>query len=237
MPRSKTSRSISQSNHLLTALPSQECQRLLAHCEPVSFDLKEILHSPGQAISYVYFPGTAVFSLLVSLQDGTTIEVGLVGREGMVGLPVLLGSPYAFSRCVVQVPGAALRIPAGVFRTLVDREASLHRLLDLYTYAFLAQVSQSLACNSKHPITQRCCRWLLLTRSRVGADHFPMTHEFLAEMLGIRRASVSQVARVLQNRGLIRYNRGHLTILDPAGLEAATCECYRIIQAEYERLF
>ena len=225
------------SNRLLSALPPEEYHRLALSLEPVPLDLKTVLHKEGEEFSHVYFPTRGVVSLLTVLGGGKGIEVGLVGCEGVVGLPLFLGSATTPFRALVQVPGDALRVRADEFRArLRAAPGTLPALLAGYTHAFLTQVSQLAACNSQHSIEKRCCRWLLMTHDRVGADCFALTQEFLASMLGVRRASVSEVARVLQRARHVHFRRGRVTVLDRAGLEASACECYRLVRAEFARL-
>ena len=223
-------------NRLLAALPPYEYDSLRPHLEPVTLLFRTVLHEPAQTIPFVYFPESGVISVLIPPEGrGEGVEVGMVGREGMVGLPVLLGADTTPARWVVQAPGAALRVPAEMFRAEFG-QGTLHELLLLYTNAFLAQVSQSVACNALHAIEERLCSWLLMMRNRVESDHFRLTHAFLAAMLGVRRASVTQAATGLQRDGLIRYSRGRLEVLDLDGLESAACGCHRITQAELDRL-
>ncbi|HVS38684.1 MAG TPA: helix-turn-helix domain-containing protein [Gemmataceae bacterium] len=198
--------------------------------------LRKVLHEPGDAIRYVYFPCSGVVSVVIPPDGkGDGVEVGLVGREGVVGVPVVLGADSTPARWVVQVPGEALRMSADLVRIHAGR-GPLHDLLLLYANAYLVQVCQSVACNALHPVEERLCRWLLGVHARVESDHFPLTHEFIAAMLGVRRASVTQAARGLQEAGLIRYGRGRLEVLDRPGLESAACGCHRIGQAELARL-
>jgi CRP-like cAMP-binding protein len=172
------------------------------------------------------------------MDDGRAIEVATVGDEGMVGLPLLAGPKTTSNhRVIVQVPGEALRMSGNVLRDEVSRDGPLRRLLIQYIAAFFAQVSQAVACNGLHSVHQRCCRWLLMTQDRAHSDVFPMTHEFLAEMLGVRRSTVSEVLEPIQDAGLIRYSRGKCTVLVREGLKAGSCECYRRINEEFERLF
>jgi CRP-like cAMP-binding protein len=171
------------------------------------------------------------------MEDGRAIEVATIGDEGMVGLPLLVGAKTTANRVIVQVPGEALRMAADVLREEVSRDSALRRLMILYHTAFLAQVSQAVACNGLHSVYQRCCRWLLMTQDRAHSDVFPMTHEFLAEMLGVRRSTVSEVLEPFQEKGLIRSSRGKLTVLDREGLAAGACECYRRINEQFVRLF
>jgi CRP-like cAMP-binding protein len=224
------------SNRLLAALPRREYGRLLPHLESVPLPSRAVLHQPDEPIRHVYFPTGGVVSLLTSLEGGRGVEVGVVGREGMAGLAVFLGVEGTPARAVVQVPGEALRMRAEDFRAHVGRDTRLHDLLLRYTHAFLAQVAQSVACNARHPVARRLCRWLLLVHSRAGTDRFPLTHEFLAAMLGVRRASVTEAAGWLQEAGLIRCGRGQLTVLDRNGLESNSCGCHRVVEAELDRV-
>ena len=174
--------------------------------------------------------------MITELQDGTIIEIATVGNEGMIGLPVFLGGDTIPGQAIVQVPGEALRIESATFRKIALNSEPLRRLLEHYTQALFVFVSQSVACNRVHDISQRCARWLLLTQDRVGSNQFFLTQEFLAQMLGVRRASVSEVASIFQQDGIITYTRGEITILDREALEACTCECYRIVRDEFVRV-
>ncbi len=223
-------------NRLLASLPREEYERLLPYLEPVFLDLKQELYQPNVPIDFVYFPLEGVFSLLSLSSEGQLIEVATVGNEGMVGLPVFLGVRQIPGVSMVQVPGNALRMRAEDLQTKVSRDSLLYDLLHRYTQALFNFISQSALCNRLHSIEQRCCRWLLLTGDRVGIDNFPLTHEFLSQMLGVRRAGVSEVASRLQNAGFISYRYGKITIVDRAGLEATSCECYELIKAEFDRL-
>ena len=224
-------------NRLLDRLPPEDYQRLLPHLKLVPLEFKHVLYEAQSSIDYAYFPNRGVVSALTVMKDGRAIEVATVGDEGMVGLPLLIGVKKTANRLIVQVPGAALRMAEDVLREEVSRDSPLRRLLILYHTAFLAEVSQAVACNGLHSVHQRCCRWLLMTRDRAHSDVFPMTHEFLAEMLGVRRSTVSEVLEPFQEKGMIRYSRGKFTILDPRGLIAGTCECYRRINEEFVHLF
>ncbi len=223
-------------NRLLASLPREEYEQLVPYLEPVFLDLKRELYQPNVPIEFVYFPLEGVYSLLSLSSEGDLIEVGTVGNEGMVGLPVFLGVRQVPGIAMCQVPGNALRMRASDLQTSVSRDSSLYDVLHRYTQALFNFISQSALCNRLHSIEQRCCRWLLLTRDRVGTDHFPLTHEFLSQMLGVRRAGVSEVAARLQNAGFISYRYGKMSIVDRAGLEATSCECYELIKAEFERL-
>jgi CRP-like cAMP-binding protein len=223
-------------NRLLARLPKKEFQRLLPRLHAVPLDLKHVLYQPRSPIDYAYFPVEGVVSQVAVMEDGATIELATVGNEGMVGLPICFGVNLPTARVVVQVGGRALRIRAGVLQEETSRDSPLRRRLLLYNVAFLKQVSQSVACNGLHPVPQRCCRWLLMSHDRVRSDEFLLTHEFLAQMLGVQRSSLSEVLRPLQEEGLLRYRRGRMTILDRERLEAASCECYRAVKEEFDRL-
>jgi CRP-like cAMP-binding protein len=223
-------------NKLLAALPKAEYQRLLPKLEPVSLSFKQLLYECNEPIDYVYFLNNCVISLIRVMEDGGVVEVATVGNEGMSGLPVLLGGTHSPNETFVQVPGDALRMKVDVFRSEVTPGSPLHNLLLRYTQALMNMLAQSVACNRLHSIEERCCRWLLLTRDRVNSNEFPLTQEFLSQMLGVRRASVSEVAAVLQKAGLIQYHRGKMMILNRKGLEADSCECYQIIKKEFDQL-
>lgn len=223
-------------NRLLAALPPRTLEHLQPHLEAVTLSQREIIFRPSQPISSVYFPITCVASLVTIMEDGAAAEIATVGNEGMVGLPVFLGTEMMHHQVFAQVPGTAFRMEAGAFKDEADRSGPLTNIMHRYVQALFNQVAQTAACNRLHPIEQRCARWLLMTHDRVASDQFPLTQEFLSQMLGVRRASVSTIARLLQQAGLIRYRRGRITVLDRHGLESASCECYGAIRAEYERL-
>jgi CRP-like cAMP-binding protein len=223
-------------NRLLASLPKEELEQFQPYLEAVPLELKRELYQPGEPIKFVYFPLSGVCSLLSLAPEGELVEVGTVGNEGMVGLPAFLGVKQVPGVAMVQVSGEALRMRVEDLRTQVTPSTALYGLLHRYTQALFNLISQSAVCNRLHVIEQRCCRWLLLTHDRVGADEFPFTHEFLAQMLGVRRAGVSEVAARLQNAGLISYRYGKISIQDRAGLESTSCECYALIKAEFERL-
>lgn len=224
-------------NRLLARLPPEEYQRLLPRLQLVPLESKRVLYAARSPIDYAYFPNRSILSALAVMEDGRAIEVATIGDEGMVGLPLLVGAKTAANRVIVQVPGEALRMGADVLMREASRDSPLGGLLALYHSAFLSKISQNVACNGLHSVHQRCCRRLLMTQDRVHSDVFPMTHEVLAQMLGVRRSTVSEVLNPLQEKGLIRYSRGKFTVLDRKRLEAASCECYRRINEEFERLF
>src|SRR4029077_12953212 len=236
MPKTKPP-AASHRNRLLARLPPVEYQRLLPHLQPVPLALKHVLYQARSPIDYAYFPSRGVVSALTVMEDGRAIEVATIGDEGMVGLPLLVGAKTTANRLIVQVSGEALRLSAAALQEEASRDSPLRRLLVLYHTAFLAQVAQAVACNGLHSVHQRCCRWLLMTQDRAPADVFPMTHEFLAEMLGVRRSTVSEVLKPFQEEGLIRYSRGKCTVLNRKSLKAGSCECYRRINEEFVRLF
>lgn len=223
-------------NRLLAALPDAVLDRLRPRLEETALGLKQVLYEADRPIEHVYFPRTGVVSLVIAMADGLMVEVGTVGNEGMVGTPVFLGAEKSPTKAFAQVPGEALRMRAEDFREEIGSGGPLPDLIRRYTQAMVNQISQSVACNHLHSVQERMCRWLLMTHDRVGADEFSLTQEFLAEMLGVRRPSVTVVAGILQQAGLIRYHRGRVTVLDRAGLEAASCECYRVVRREYDRL-
>jgi CRP-like cAMP-binding protein len=223
-------------NRILAALPAEERERLRPSLEHVPLELRHVIFEPNRTIEHVYFPEEGVVSVLGLLEDGSAIETATVGNEGMVGVPVFLGAMQMAGQAFAQIPGRAWRMPAGALREEVRRGSALAQLLGRYTQALFTLVAQSSACNRKHAVEQRCARWLLMTHDRVEGDTFELTHLFLSQMLGVRRATVSETAAALQVRGLIDYTRGRITIRDRAGLEAAACPCYGIIRAEFARM-
>ncbi|HEX2078498.1 MAG TPA: Crp/Fnr family transcriptional regulator [Longimicrobium sp.] len=223
-------------NRLLAALPPEDWERLRPGLERVRMELREVVFEPNRTIQHVYFPEDAVISILGLMEDGSAVETATVGCEGMAGVPVFLGAMQMAGQAFAQVPGEAWRMPAGALREEVRRGGALAQLLGRYTQALFTLVAQSSACNRKHPVEQRCARWLLMTHDRVGGDTFELTQHFLSQMLGVRRATVSEAAGALQARGLIDYSRGRITVEDRAGLEAAACACYAIIRAEFARM-
>jgi CRP-like cAMP-binding protein len=223
-------------NRLLAAIPSEVKAGLEPNLERISLPFKEVLYESRELIEYVYFPMNGVISLLTIVEECILAEVGLVGNEGMVGVSVFLGIEATPFKAIVQVPGEAMRMKADVFKDLVNADSPLYSLLLPYTHALMFQIAQSAACNSYHSVEKRCCRWLLTVRDRAHSDRFPLTHEFLSQMLGVRRASITVVAGRLQKAGLIRYSRGQMTILDSQGLAALSCECYRFVKEEEARL-
>ena len=213
-------------NHLIEMLPARDRSRLLAECEPVQLKLAQVLDEADCALRHVYFPTEAFISLVARVDAHPGLEVGMVGREGMVGTALLLGVPCSPARSVVQGAGAAWRVSAATFRRELKASTALQRQLALYVYVLMAQMVSSAGCLRFHLVGQRLARWLLMSQDRAHQEQFHVTHEFLAYMLGIRRVGVTVAAGELQRRGLIHYHRGELTVLDRAGLEAAACSCY-----------
>lgn len=224
-------------NRLLGALPPEELAWLAPHLERVALEIGEVLAEPSEPLRHVYFPETAIVSVVNRMADGSAVEVGTVGNEGMVGVAAFLDAEASESQTFCQLPGPALRAPAAVVTAAGDARPAFRRVVNRYTQAYLTQVAQGAACNRLHGIEARCARWLLMTHDRVGgADSFPLKQEFLAMMLGVRRAGVTVAAGALQDAGLIRYRRGGIRVLDRAGLELAGCECYGIVRRHFDRL-
>jgi CRP-like cAMP-binding protein len=223
-------------NGLLLALPPEDLARLRPRLEPVELQFDRTLHATGDPVDAVLFPEGGMVSLLAMLEDGEQVEVGIAGREGLVGLPLVFGDDRSLVEARVQMAGTALRIGAAAFRTEMDQNVALRQVLLRYALAFQAQVTLTAACNARHAIEQRLARWLLTAHDRSETDEFPMTHEFISMMLGVRRPGVTIAARMLQQAGLIHYTRGQMAITDRPALEAATCECYHTTRREFERL-
>ena len=223
-------------NRLLRALSPEAYATFLLLLEPVDLTTGQVLWSPDGPIHAVYFPRTAVCSLLTPLADEPPVESATVGYEGMVGIPIVLGAPTTHTQALVQIAGTAARVDSGRFREWLATSDGAFPLFLRYAQVLLEQTAQSVACNRKHAMEERCARWLLATRDRVASDSFVLTHEFLAAMLGVRRASVTVAAGMLQQAGLIRYSRGRVTVLDRERLEEASCECYRVVRDQHERL-
>jgi CRP-like cAMP-binding protein len=222
-------------NRLLVALPKDEYEHLLPHLEKVSLPLRKILYEANEPIAHVFFPLVGVVSLVI--MDGRfTLEVGIIGNEGMVGTPVFLESDRSPTRAIAQIPGEAMRMEIKTFQKEMKRHGTLFGLVQRHTQTMINQISQSIVCNRRHSVEKRMCRWLLMSHDRVGTDEFPLTHEFLAQMLGVCRPTVTAVAGTLQKAGLITYHRGRITVVDRKRLEAACCECYKVVSKELDRL-
>jgi CRP-like cAMP-binding protein len=225
-----------RTNRLLSLLSDDDYERLRPHLTHVAFDYKKSLYEASRPIEHVYFPIDGVASLVITTSDGGSAEVGTIGNEGIVGLPVCLGDHVAPSSVFVQVPGTALSMDVRAFRGELERSPTLVLTMLRYAHAFFNQVAQSAACAHLHRVEQRCCRWLLMTRDRMPTGDFLLTHEFLGMMLGVRRTTVTDVMGALQKAGLIRYRRGHVTILDHEALRQRACECYGVSKLEFDRL-
>lgn len=217
-------------NSLLAAIPRKDYQLLLPGLEPVALTYGEVLYEPGETIRHVYFPDSALVSLLTLADGHLALEVGLIGREGMVGISLVLGHNVSPVRALVQGSGMVMRMTVAHFRKAFRLSLPLQRELYRYTYALMAQISQTAACNRFHVVEARLARWLLMTHDRVKSDKFHLTHEFLGHMLGVRRVGVTKAAQTLQRHKLISYSRGDITILDRTGLEAAACQCYEVVK-------
>ena len=224
-------------NGLLDVLPRADRDALTGPARRRRLEQRQVLWEPDQSIRAVHFPVSGVISLLTVTGDGSSVELATVGNEGMVGVTVFLGSrTRPIGRAVSQIPGESLVIDADLFDSQVAGSSKLRELMHRYTHVLLVHVAQGVACNRLHPVEQRCARWLLTTHDRVGTDEIRLTQEFLAQMLGVRRATVTETVRILQRAGLISSRRGALRIEDRPGLEAASCECYRVVRDEYDRL-
>ncbi|HEY0405555.1 MAG TPA: Crp/Fnr family transcriptional regulator [Pyrinomonadaceae bacterium] len=222
-------------NHILAALSEEEYQHLLSQAEQVSLRQQQILCSSGDPIKHLYFPLTAVFALVATMKDGSTVEVGVIGSEGMVGISAFWGVPVVPHQVVVLMPGEAIKMPAEALKKALDHDGGhLHDLLLRYTHALVAHISQTAACNQLHKLDARLARWLLVSHDRARSDEFPLTQEFIAQMMGIRRAGVTEAAGRLRQQGLLNYSRGHVAILDRQGLEAIACECYEIVRQAFD---
>ena len=227
----------SSGNHLLARLPESEYRRLVPALEAVSWEAGHVLYEARAPIDFAYFPTRGTASALTMMEDGSAIEVATIGNEGLMGMTLAIGAETSPNKVIVQVPGAALRIKANVFKEKAAQDSPFRRLLYLYHSAFLTQLSYSVACNGLHHVRQRCCRWLLMTQDRAHGDKvIPLTHEFLGFMLGVRRSTVTDILQPLQEEGIIRNGRGEITILDRSRMEAECCECYRQTNEEYDRL-
>jgi CRP-like cAMP-binding protein len=223
---------VARRNKILAALPKAEFDQLLPKMESVQLNLNEVLFRPGDRIKHVYFLTDGIVSLLTILESGTTIEVAVIGSEGIAGLSVIMGVDKATNQALVQATGHAFRLPTDELRARFNKNLGLRSLLMRYTHVLLTMVSQNAACNQMHTVEERLARWLLLTHDRVGKNDFEFTQEFMSHMLAVRRAGVSVAANTLRRAGLIDYQRGGITVLNRPGLEEASCECYRTIEAQ-----
>jgi CRP-like cAMP-binding protein len=223
-------------NSLLAALPDPEWQRWEPLLQPIDMPLGEVLYESGATLTHVYFPTTSIVSLLYVMENGASAEIAVVGNEGLVGISLFMGGESTPSRAVVQSAGHGFRLNAQLMKDEFERGGAVPHLLLRYTQALITQMSQTAACNRHHSLDQQLCRWLLLSLDRLRANHLAMTQELIANMLGVRREGVTEAALKLQEAGLISYTRGHITVLNRAGLEKRTCECYAVVKREYDRL-
>jgi CRP-like cAMP-binding protein len=223
-------------NRLLAALPSEEIEHLGPYLEPITFALGDVVYESGGHMNYLYFPTNSIVSLVYIMEDGSTVEMGLAGNEGVVGISLFMGGETTPNRGIVQIAGGAFRMKAKILQEEFKRGGALQLLLLRYTQALITQISQTAVCNCRHSLEQRLCRWLLLCHDRIKSNELLMTQEFISNMLGGRRESVTVAACHLQDSGLIHYSRGHITIFDRRGLEAVVCECYRVVKTEFDRL-
>jgi CRP-like cAMP-binding protein len=225
-----------KSNHLLAALPAAEWERWQPQLEWIKLSLGDVLYESGTQQTHIYFPTTAIVSLLYVMESGDSAEIAVVGNEGAVGISLFMGGESTPSRAVVQSAGQGFRLPASVIKGEFTRSGPVMHLLLRYTQALITQMAQTAVCNRHHTLDQQLCRWLLLSLDRLHGTELVMTQELIANMLGVRREGVTASALKLQDAGLIRYARGHITILDRKGLEERTCECYEVVKREYDRL-
>jgi len=225
-----------RNNFLLAALPDPEWQRWQPLLEKVEMPLGQILYEPGTTLAHVYFPTTSIVSLLYVMENGASAEIAVVGNEGLVGVSLFMGGESTPSRAVVQSAGHGLRLKAQLMKREFERAGPVLHLLLRYTQALITQMAQTAACNRHHTLDQQLCRWLLLSLDRLRSNELAMTQELIANMLGVRREGVTEAALKLQQAGLISYARGRITVLDRAGLEKRTCECYAVVKREYDRL-
>ena len=223
-------------NHLLAALPQEDCRAWMALLEPINMPLGQVLYEPGEALEYVYFPTTAIVSLLYVMENGASAEIAMVGNEGIVGISLFMGGDSTPSRAVVQCAGQGYRLLAHVLKDEFNRAGPVLHLLLRYTQALITQMSQIAVCNRHHSVDQQLCRWLLQSLDRLQNNELVMTQDLIATMLGVRREGVTETAVKLQRAGYIRYARGHISVLNRRGLEQRTCECYAVVKKEYERL-
>ena len=223
-------------NHLLAGVSGEELARLLPNLQLLNLPLGQVIYESGEKMEYVFFPTTAIISLLYIMEDGSSAEIGVVGKDGMVGIAIFMGGDTTSNRAVVQSAGKALKIKADMMKDEFTRGGRFHNLCLRYTQALITQISQTAVCNRLHSVEQQLCRWLLLSHDRLPSDKLTMTQDLIANMLGVRREGITHAARRLQNAGYISYVRGDMTILNRAGLEADVCECYQVVKTEYDRL-
>ncbi|WP_193200445.1 Crp/Fnr family transcriptional regulator [Nostoc sp. MG11] len=223
-------------NRLLAALPDSEYERLVPHLKLVSLPLEQVIYEAGEPITHVYFPHRSVISIVTTMEDGSTVEVGVVSNEGMVGIPIILGGNTTTTTAIVQIADSAMQLDADILRSEFNRGGYLQGLLLRYVQARYTELAQGSACNRLHTLEERLARWLLTVNDRLQLENFPLTQEFIAQMLGVRRSGVTVAASTLSRAGMISYKRGKISIVNREDLEATSCECYRVIQNEFTRL-
>ena len=223
-------------NHLLAALPAEDLAHISKQLALVDMPLGKVLYESGGSLSHVYFPTTSIVSLLYVMEDGSSAEIAIVGNDGLIGVALFMGGETTPSRAIVQSAGHAYRLDASILKDEFRRGGSMQRLLLRYTQALITQMAQTAVCNRHHSIDQQLCRWLLLSLDRLPSSELKMTQELIANMLGVRRSGVTEAALKLQDAGLIRYNYGHIEVLDRSGLERRVCECYGVVRREFDRL-
>ena len=223
-------------NNLLAVLPPSDYERLVPHLKLVPLPLRKVLYEPGEPIAQVYFPNKAVVSIVTTMKDGSTVEAGLVSNEGMVGIPIILGDNTTTTTAFVQVSGAAMQMDADILKAEFNRAGAIQTLLLRYVQAVYSELTQGVACNRLHTLEERLARWLLTVSDRLESEDFPLTQEFIGQMLGVRRSGVTVAASTLSRAGMITYQRGQISILNRKDLEATSCECYQVIQKEFARL-
>ncbi|HVQ37639.1 MAG TPA: Crp/Fnr family transcriptional regulator [Pyrinomonadaceae bacterium] len=225
-----------RSNHLLAGVGDDEMARLLPSLQRVSLPLGRVIYESDERLDYIYFPTTAIISLLYIMENGSTAEIGVVGNDGLIGIAIFMGGDTTPNRAVVQSAGEAFKMKSQLMKDEFTRGGRFHNLCLRYTQALITQISQTAVCNRLHSVDQQLCRWLLLSHDRLPSDRLIMTHDLIANMLGVRREGITHAAKRLQKAGYISYVRGDMTILDRRGLEADVCECYRVVRSEYDRL-
>jgi CRP-like cAMP-binding protein len=225
-----------QANHLLGGVTPEEMERLLPGLQEVSLPLGKVLYESGEKLDYIYFPTTAIISLLYIMENGATAEIGVVGNDGLIGIAIFMGGDTTPNRAVVQSAGRSFKMKAQLMKDEFTRGGRFHNLCLRYTQALITQISQTAVCNRLHSVDQQLCRWLLLSHDRLPSDRLIMTQDLIANMLGVRREGITHAAKRLQNAGYISYVRGDMTILDRQGLEGQVCECYQVVRTEYSRL-
>src|SRR5512141_1396930 len=236
LPASAPAGSSPHQNHLLDALPAGDYARLAPHLELIPMNLGDVLYESGAKLRHVYFPTTAIISLLYVMEDGASAEIAVVGNEGILGISLFMGGNTTPSRAIVQGAGYAYRLKADLLKNEFERYGPTMHLLLRYTQALITQMAQTAVCNRHHSVDQQLCRWLLLCLDRLASNEISMTQELIANMLGVRREGVTEAAGKLQDAGLIRYRRGKITVLDRPGLEDRSCECYQVVKTEFDRL-